>query len=146
MLVCDVQYSSVSLVVDRHAGYMIALSLGLLDRFVLASAGFGRRLRAVRSEQWCWPTPSAEWNVRQLVNHMARGNFSYVCLLRGSLHPSRAMEQILDYPLGSVAGRQALAVRTTDSVVHTWDPARVTPPRPAPQDRLLHRMGRKPGG
>jgi hypothetical protein len=27
-------------------------------------------------------------------------------------------------PLGKVAGRQALAVRTADSVIHTWDLAR----------------------
>lgn len=30
----------------------------------------------------------------------------------------------LDYPLGTISGRQALAVRTTDTVVHTWDLAR----------------------
>jgi uncharacterized protein (TIGR03086 family) len=28
---------------------------------------------------------------------------------------------IVDYPLGKITGRQALAIRTTDSVVHTWD-------------------------
>ncbi|MEW2179361.1 TIGR03086 family metal-binding protein [Streptomyces sp. NPDC005406] len=35
-----------------------------------------------------------------------------------------ALQQILDYPLGPVAGGQALAVRTTDTVIHTWDLAR----------------------
>ncbi|MEC3978687.1 TIGR03086 family metal-binding protein [Amycolatopsis sp. H20-H5] len=35
-----------------------------------------------------------------------------------------ALERVLDYPLGRVTGRQALAVRTTDSVIHTWDLAR----------------------
>ena len=35
-----------------------------------------------------------------------------------------ALQRILDYPLGRVTGRQALAVRTTDSTIHTWDLAR----------------------
>lgn len=35
-----------------------------------------------------------------------------------------ALEQVLDYPLGQVTGRRALAVRTTDTIIHTWDLAR----------------------
>lgn len=35
-----------------------------------------------------------------------------------------ALRRVVDYPLGPVAGEQALAVRTTDTVVHTWDLAR----------------------
>jgi uncharacterized protein (TIGR03086 family) len=35
-----------------------------------------------------------------------------------------ALKQVLDYPLGAVTGQQALAVRITDSTVHTWDLAR----------------------
>jgi uncharacterized protein (TIGR03086 family) len=35
-----------------------------------------------------------------------------------------ALQQVLDYPLGQVTGRQALAIRTTDSTIHTWDLAR----------------------
>jgi hypothetical protein len=32
-----------------------------------------------------------------------------------------ALQRVVDYPLGQVTGRQALAVRTTDSAIHTWD-------------------------
>jgi uncharacterized protein (TIGR03086 family) len=32
-----------------------------------------------------------------------------------------ALQRVVDYPLGHVTGRQALAVRTTDSAIHTWD-------------------------
>ena len=32
---------------------------------------FGRRVRAVRDEQWHEPTPCEGWDVRQLVNHLA---------------------------------------------------------------------------
>lgn len=131
---------------------------GLIERFVLAGAGFERVLRDVRPEQWTWPTPCAEWDVRLLTNHMTRGNLSYVRLLHGgsaadflrlrdadalgadpvdaytrsfqecaaAFSRPCALRQILDYPLGRVRGAQALAVRTTDSAVHTWDLARAT--------------------
>ncbi|HET6636109.1 MAG TPA: TIGR03086 family metal-binding protein, partial [Streptomyces sp.] len=125
----------------------------LIERFLLSSSGFARRLRSVRAEQWTWPTLCTEWNVQQLVNHMTRGNLSYVRLLDGGdaaeflllreadalgTDPVRAYEdsasalsaafgragalrRVLDYPLGPVSGGQALAVRITDSVIHTWD-------------------------
>ncbi|ATY10438.1 TIGR03086 family protein [Amycolatopsis sp. AA4] len=55
----------------------------ILGRFLAASSEFDRRLSSVRPEQWTAPTPCAEWNVRQLVNHMVRGNLNYVDLLAG---------------------------------------------------------------
>ena len=135
---------------------MIDFSEGLIDRFVLASSGFARRLEAVRAAQWAWPTPCTEWDVRRLVNHMTRGNLGYVGLLHGgtgteflrlrdadalgadpvgaygrsvrecaeAFAAPGAFERVLDYPLGEVTGRRALAVRTTDTAVHTWDLAR----------------------
>lgn len=39
----------------------------LIDRFVLAGAGFEDRLREVRSDQWAWPTPCTEWDVRAVT-------------------------------------------------------------------------------
>lgn len=125
----------------------------IIDRYAAASAGFQRRLHTVRPEQWAAPTPCGEWTVRQLVNHMTRGNLNYVLLLDGGTgadflrlretdalgaDPARAyarsvsaclaafgepgaLQRVLDYPLGAVSGRQALAVRTADTVVHTWD-------------------------
>ena len=47
----------------------------VVDRYVLASGEFERRLRLVRG--WEAPTPCAEWNVRQLVNQVVRGNLNY---------------------------------------------------------------------
>ncbi|MGV9359114.1 TIGR03086 family metal-binding protein [Amycolatopsis sp. NPDC003731] len=35
-----------------------------------------------------------------------------------------ALDRVVDYPLGKLTGRRALAVRTTDSTVHTWDLSR----------------------
>lgn len=54
-----------------------------LGRFRRASEGFAARLRLVRPDQWDWPTPCAEWSVRQLTSHMARGNLSYTRLVEG---------------------------------------------------------------
>ena len=56
---------------------------GIIDRFARASADFERKLRAVRPGQWAWPTPCTQWDVRQLVNHMMRGNLSYARLADG---------------------------------------------------------------
>ncbi|GAA0377862.1 TIGR03086 family metal-binding protein [Microbispora corallina] len=129
---------------------------GIVDRYVLASDEFERRLREVRPGQWSGPTPCTGWTVRHLVNHMAGGNLNYVRLLRGGTKEeflrqrdadvlgddpvgaytrsvrecarafagAGALERVLDYPLGQVTGGQALAVRTADSVIHTWDLAR----------------------
>ncbi len=129
---------------------------GLVDRFVTASDEFARRLRAVRSEGWMWPTPCSDWNVRQLVNHMTQANRNYLRLLAGgtaaefmamrdfdalgsdplgafsasarecaaAFAEPGAFQHLLDHPLGRLLGRQALAVRTTDSAIHTWDLAR----------------------
>ncbi|MCQ4083495.1 TIGR03086 family metal-binding protein [Streptomyces sp. RB6PN25] len=135
---------------------MVILFDGLIDRFLLTSSGFEKMLRAVQSEQWTWPTPCTEWTVRQLVNHVTRGNLNYVRLLHGgdgagflrlrdadalgtdptcaytrsvqecarAFGRAGALQQVLDYPLGPVTGQQALAVRITDTTVHTWDLAR----------------------
>ncbi|MBO0802536.1 MAG: TIGR03086 family protein [Nocardiopsaceae bacterium] len=126
------------------------------DRFAVSSQGFAGRLRAVLPGQWSWPTPCTEWTVRDLVNHMTRGNLSYARLLQGgtaaeflrcrdedalgadpvgaytrsvracagAFAARGAPDRMVDYPLGMITGRQALAVRTADSIIHTWDLAR----------------------
>ena len=126
----------------------------VVERYVLASREFERRLRLVRD--WEAPTPCTEWNVRQLVNHMVRGNLNYVALLDGgtsadflrlrdadalgndplgayersvvefvnAFQGCGALQRSLDYPLGKIGGGQAVAVRTADTVIHTWDLAR----------------------
>jgi mycothiol maleylpyruvate isomerase-like protein len=131
-------------------GVMTAFE-GIVDRFISSSSAFGQKLAAMRPGQWSWPTPCAEWNVRQLVNHMTQGNLNYVRLLDGATSAEflrlrdsdalgadppgtyarsmrecaaafprpGALEQVLDYPLGQVTGQQALAVRTTDTIIHT---------------------------
>ncbi|WIX82187.1 TIGR03086 family metal-binding protein [Amycolatopsis carbonis] len=130
----------------------------MIQRFLHAGTEFGRRLRLVAADQWSAPTPCADWNVRQLVNHVTRGNLNYIALLHGAsagdfrhlrdadalgtdpvaaytasltetaaaFSTPGALERLVDYPLGRIRGAQALAVRTTDTVIHTWDLARAT--------------------
>lgn len=139
-----------------HADLVTDSFADIVSRFTLASKDFEHRLAAVRADQWTWPTPCSEWNVRQLVCHMTRGNLMYIDLVGGGTseqflrlrdvdalggdplesyrHSVRdcaaafsqptALDRILNYPLGSVPGRQSLAVRTMDTVIHTWDLAR----------------------
>lgn len=135
---------------------VVDLADGLVDRFVAASDGFGRRLRLVTEGQWSGPTPCTEWDVRALVNHVAQGNLNYVRLLDGASAAEflrhrdadalgtdpvgafaaaaracaeayaapGALQRFVDHPSGRLTGAQALAVRTTDTVIHTWDLAR----------------------
>lgn len=49
-----------------------------------ATAGFGARVHAVADDQWTLPTPCAQWDVRQLVNHVVGENRWAVPLLSGS--------------------------------------------------------------
>jgi len=52
-----------------------------LDR---ATEEAGRRVREVTSDQWDLPTPCGDWAVRDLVNHLVRGNVMSVMLLEGA--------------------------------------------------------------
>jgi uncharacterized protein (TIGR03086 family) len=56
----------------------------MLDRFLVASTAFDQLLREVGAERWHAPTPCPEWTVRQLTNHMTRGNLNYVDLVAGA--------------------------------------------------------------
>jgi uncharacterized protein (TIGR03086 family) len=54
------------------------------DALDLATEEAGRRVRAVRPDQWDLPTPCSEWSVRLLVNHLVRGNTMSAMLLEGA--------------------------------------------------------------
>jgi uncharacterized protein (TIGR03086 family) len=128
-----------------------------VDRlFRSASDGFADRLGRTDLDQWELPTPCADWNVRQLVNHVTQGNLNYVRILDGApaaefirmrevdalgsdpvaafaasaracaeaYAAPGALDRVVDHPLGHLPARQALAVRTTDTAIHTWDLAR----------------------
>ena len=75
------------------------------DALSTAGAGFERRLRLVRPDDWERPTPCAEWDVRALVNHVVGGNRRYTMLLNGAsaveVEAARSADHLGDDPLAS---------------------------------------------
>jgi uncharacterized protein (TIGR03086 family) len=135
---------------------MVGFDERIVDLYATASEEFARRLGDVGD--WAAGTPCGDWDVRQLVNHVARGNLNYVALLEGvsaaeflgfrevdalgedpvgaygrsvqkfveAFRGRGALRKALDYPLGRIEGGQGVAIRTADTVIHTWDLARAT--------------------
>jgi uncharacterized protein (TIGR03086 family) len=125
---------------------------------------FEQLITAVRADQWMAPTPCTEWNVRQLVNHVVRGNRMFAAALRGEPPPPAepsdvlgddpvaafraassevleafgqpgAMERMVTVPFGNVPGAVALHLRNTELLVHGWDLARaIGQPATFPED------------
>ena len=77
---------------------------------------FGARVRAVADDQWELPTPCADWNVRQLVNHLVYENRWTVPLMNGGTIAEvgdRYEGDLLgDDPKGAWADASAAAVRS----------------------------------
>ena len=59
----------------------------------------GRYVAGVQEGQWDDPTPDAEWNVRQLLNHVVSGNFWVTPLVEG-----KSIEEVGDRYDGDVLG------------------------------------------
>lgn len=76
----------------------------LLDLQVQAINEFGRRVDAVRDDQWDRPTPCTDWNVRALVNHLVYEDLWAPHLARGE-----TIEQVGDRYEGDQLGRDPRA-------------------------------------
>jgi uncharacterized protein (TIGR03086 family) len=57
-----------------------AIALADFDRVL---AAFTLLVEGVRPEQWTSPTPCAEWDVRQLLDHVTSGNRMFAALASG---------------------------------------------------------------
>ena len=126
-----------------------------VDQLAQLVQGFEQLIAAVRDDQWTGATPCAEWNVRNLVNHVVRSNRGFAAALRGEPQPAPepadvlgddpraayrasgaelleafgqpgAMERVVTVPFGTVPGSVALHLRNTELLVHGWDLARAT--------------------
>ncbi|MEQ8719616.1 MAG: TIGR03086 family metal-binding protein [Acidimicrobiales bacterium] len=58
-------------------------SAGPFDHYSRAVADFGRRVQAVRDDQWELPTPSGDWDVLSVVAHVVLGESQVPPLLAG---------------------------------------------------------------
>jgi uncharacterized protein (TIGR03086 family) len=81
----------------------------LLEQHRRALDGFGRRVRAVRDDQWHAPTPCEDWDVRDLVGHLVVEQLWVPPLIGGS-----AVEEVGDRFDGDQLG---------DDPVATWESA-----------------------
>jgi len=82
----------------------------VLDLHRRALAEFGRRVHAVRPDQWGCPTPCADWEVRNLVNHLVAEQLWVPPLLAGK----RVTDLGAGFAAGDVLG---------DDPVAAWDAA-----------------------
>jgi uncharacterized protein (TIGR03086 family) len=55
-----------------------------VEQLARASAPVADLVAGVRSEQWEWPTPCTEWDVRSLVNHLVGGNRLFTDVMHGA--------------------------------------------------------------
>jgi uncharacterized protein (TIGR03086 family) len=92
---------------EREIGTMAE---DVLDLHRRALAEFGRRVHAVRPDQWGCPTPCADWEVRNLVNHLVAEQLWVPPLLAGK----RVADLGAGFAAGDVLG---------DDPVAAWDAA-----------------------
>ncbi|GAB3911197.1 TIGR03086 family metal-binding protein [Kibdelosporangium lantanae] len=109
-------------------------------------------IAGIRDDQWSAPTPCTEWDVRDLVRHLAAGNRAITAMLRGEPMPGQqpagddpraefqettavllavarepgALDTVAEGPLGKATGAERVQWRLADLVTHTWDLARAT--------------------
>ncbi len=61
-----------------------------IDQLTEALSGTAQLVAGIRPDQWADRTPCAEWDVRQLVNHLVAGNRLFTRLLQGEQMPAPA--------------------------------------------------------
>jgi uncharacterized protein (TIGR03086 family) len=83
---------------------------------------WAERVNAVRPEQWDWPTPCHDWNVRELVNHVAGEDLWTVPLMHGS-----TIAEVGDKFDGDVVGDDPISSSLTAAMEATRVVAEVLP-------------------
>ncbi len=114
----------------------------------------GDLVTAIRPDQWLTQTPCAEWNIRDLVNHLVKANLTLAALLGGRTMPGEtdylgadpvgayqsSVVKLRDavsapgvllrsYPSpfgGNSSGAELLLIRLADLLTHGWDLSQAT--------------------
>lgn len=125
------------------------VSTDLLESAITSTRGV---LGAVDVSQMNDPTPCAQWNVSQLINHIVGGQFYFLGILAGEIRDEEptnfsagdflkafdrgsrlcvdafgyegVMSEILTLPSTEITGYSFVRVAATDIFVHGWDLAR----------------------
>lgn len=133
---------------------MAGTGAGQVDQLGVVVEGAGALINSVREDQWDNPTPCPGWTVRDVVDHLAGGNYRFAEALGAEDEPASptpgvpagildryhrsaralmeafrrpgALERTLTVPFGTVPGVVALHLRTTELLAHGWDVARAT--------------------
>ena len=113
----------------------------VIDRWSETAQLFTSRIAAIGPDDWVLPSPCAEWNVRQLVDHAVatQGRFGGLLGVQAdstdwpALHSAMiaflgaddALDGTVDVAgLGPMTRAQILEICVNDLLVHTWDVAR----------------------
>jgi uncharacterized protein (TIGR03086 family) len=79
-----------------------------LESFDRAIAVTNAVVGSIRDDQLSWPTPCAEWNVRNILNHVLLGDLIVTASIMGTEHPDRGQDHLGDDPRGAVANGLAM--------------------------------------
>lgn len=79
---------------------------GQLDRALAATAEIVAR---IADGQWALPTCCTEWNVRQLLNHVAGGNLGFAAVLREHESPAWTDDHLGADPVSAYLDRYGWA-------------------------------------
>src|SRR4051812_31885730 len=121
-----------------------------------ALGGAERIVASLRPDELSMPTPCADWNVRQLIEHMIGVNSRFAALASGQPAPNPgrpvapstddvaaayaasaraalagwrspgALERTVPLSVGEMPGAEAICFHTGDQLMHTWDLAKAT--------------------
>ncbi len=99
-----------------------------LDALATVTAYLSDRLGTIADEQWVLPTPCADWDLRDLVDHVAGGNWFTLAVLAGATADDALAEAMQQFAGGSPTAQQATesaseqlgAFRTPNVLVRTW--------------------------
>jgi uncharacterized protein (TIGR03086 family) len=98
------------------------------ELYTRALEQFGRKVHAIRDDQWSNPTPCADWDVRALVNHLVNENLWVPPLVEG-----KTIEEVGDRLDGDLLG---------DDPFTAWDAAAkggmAAMTEPGAMDRTVH--------
>ncbi|MGH9125133.1 MAG: TIGR03086 family metal-binding protein [Acidimicrobiales bacterium] len=126
-----------------------------IDQLATALACTGTVIDAISADQWRSPTLCTDWNVTELVEHLATGNAGFEAALRhqdptppatdgradtdpairyrqsiaglvDAFSAPGVMDRLMTVPFGTVPGAVAANLRLTEVLVHGWDLAQAT--------------------